>query len=780
MIRNVNRLNIIVLLALLSFLLPVQQISGQTKKVIDYDKAIDLANHLALEGKYEVSRLVCNRVLKDKPEYVDAYFIIGNTYAWEGSYENARRFYYRVFEYENGNKEVFKQLIAMELWEGDGNGAIEISNKALSYHPYDPDILLLKARAYIMLGELFNAKKTYYLILADDPNNSTALEAYRSILVGVPVEAQINNKTVLRLTPVDSLFNKAQGFAWNQRFPEAKERIDQILDAHPGYLPAYVLLAQTYAWQNEYEQARVIANSLNLANPGYREGIDIAINIELWEYNYDEAIMRVDSLGLKYYPYDREYLMKKAEIYLAKGNTFKSKEIVYQLLSQDSNDYAAIQFFNELLNKSLRDQRDYPIEVQAIIKEKGIDSEALMEKARELAEQNRFEEVQEICVTILDAFPDSYEAQFLLGNTYAWMNRFDEARERYQKLMLTTFDSKELISSMVDLETWDEKLQVALIKVNYGLQIYPNDRDFLLKKAGIYERLGETENATRIFNQLISSYPDDGDLRKSYYSLKGLVPLNAVSGEFTFTTYDLPAKRSWQMYSARYFKTNDIGTFIGSVNTGFISSDKITPIGQRSGIQFEVSAYPVFKEQKRYFHLSYGFSPSIVFAKHRVGAHIYQEFAPSWEFTAGFNLNQYGDSLSITRILIFQGGITKYWQNYSAGLLINFVPSAQKLARGYTLIGRRIIGRPDNWIQLALSSGAYPENPVFYLNDLSLTPAGLLNSYSANLSVRYMLNTQWIGRVLVGYSTQEYMVAQPLRNAWTINLALVYLLKAFD
>lgn len=779
MIKGFNRLYSIIFLAILLFASSGEHVFCQARQTIDYDEGIKLAIKLAIEGNYDASRLVCHRILKDVPQYTDAYFIIGNTYAWEERFELAKLFYYKVFEYQNGNLPSFLQLITIALWEADANGALEIANKALKHHPYNHDILLKKAEAFIMIGDFFNAKKVYYLILSDDPNNDDARNGYWSIINGVPEEVEINKRFVLKLSPVDSIFKRAQNFAWMQRFTESREYISKILDAQPDYLPAYVLLAQTYAWQNEYEKARAIINSLNLEKNRYREGIDLAIDIELWSEEYDDAIIKVDSLGLKFFPGDKELLLKKAEIYKASGNLYKSKEIVFKMLTHDSHDTQAIQFFNELRNEGLKDRKRYPDVIALNTKKRGIDTEAMMEEARELVKLGNYSEAQDICVQVLNLSPGDYEAIFLLGSTYAWSGRYDEARQRYETLMKTSFDSHELISALVDVDTWDHSYASALISVNYGLEIYPNDKNFLIKKATIYERSGKSELATEILNHLMAAYPEDVELRKSYYSLKGLVTLNGIGGEFFVNTYNLPAKRTWQMYSAKYFKSNDLGTLIGTVNMGLISSDTISDFLNRSGVQFEVSAYPVFNDKKRYFLINYGFSPSRLFAKHRLGAHIYQEFALTWEFTGGFNYNRYGDSTNITNIMILQTGITKYWKSVSCGFLMNFVPSSQKLARGYTLIGRILLGRPDNWIQIAASAGAYPENPVFYLNDLSLTPSGLLNSYTVYSSLRYMINTQWIGQVTLGFSKQEYM-ANTLRNDFTLNLGLTYLLKPAD
>lgn len=756
----------------------ISVLGQQTHSKINYDAGIALAHELAVDGNYEVARLLCYRILQDVPEYFDAYFIIANTYAWDDHLDEARKFYYKVFEYNNGNIDAFNQLITMELWEGDATEAIDLANMALKHHPDNSDVLMKKAKALIMLGDFLNAKKNLFLILSADSYNYTALELYRDIIKGVPKEITIKDRTVLTVMPVDTIFKKAQSYAWNQDFTKARETIDIIIDAQPGYLPAHVLLAQTYAWQNEFVQARSIIESVNLNNKYYREGIITAVDIELWDKDYDKAIINLDSLGLKYFPGDRDFLFKKADIYKEMGEIYKAKDIIYQMLRADPSDYSAVQYYNELRSESLKEKKNYWAELQADSRDRGMDSEAWLKEAREFAYDQHYEETQAICIRVLEVYPDNYEAQFLMGMTLAWAGRFDEARVWYDNLMTTTFDSYELIGAIVDMETWDHNYATALERVNYGLKIYLNDKEYLIKKVAIYQRSGEIKLANRTLDQLINAYPDDKAIRKSYYNLKGLIRLNAVGAGYTFNTYALPARRTWQMYSASYYHSNDVGTFVGTVNTGYISSDT-SAFSIRGGYQFEIDAYPIFTAQKRYFHFNFGFSPSAVFARYRFGAHIYQDLIPTWELTGGFDYNYYRSITDTTNVLIFQAGINKYWSGFMASFILTMAPTPLKLAQGYTLIGRKYLGRPDNWIQLALSAGVYPENPAFYLNDITITPVGLLNSYTVYTGARCMLNDRWISQLYLGYQRQEYM-ASLLRNTWTATFSLIYLLNTPD
>ncbi len=744
---------------------------------INVDKAIELAQKLAIEGKYDVTRLVCQRVLQEAPNYTDAYLIIGNTYGWENKFDSARMYYYKVFEYDNGNLAAFDKLIQIEIWEGNGNGTVELANTALQFHPNNEELLLKKARGHIMLGDLYAAKKSLFILLNENPQNTEARDLYRTIARGVKQDIQVRENTVNTVVPLDSLFRQAQNYAWNEQFVPARQLINSIIDSRPDYNDAYTLLAQTYAWENDYTTARRIIQSMDLRATVNRNALLTAADVEMWSGNYNEALNLLDNYGLKYFPTDDEFLFKKADIYKEKGDIYRAKEIVFQQLTRNPGNAQAIQLYNELKGESAKVRKAYRSDFINENLEEGLDADSWITQARELAYEKKYIEAQSLCQRVLDVFPEDYEALYLMGTIQAWQGNYPGARLIYEGLINKYFDSYELIGSMVDLGVWEKNPQQALERVNYGLEIYPNDKEYLIKKANILRSMGDTDAANVIINQLLAQYPGDDDIRLFYSSSLRLIKLNAVSAEYTYNSYNLPRPRVWQMFSGKYYKSNDLGTLIAGLNYGLITSDTSALI-DRSGVQFEIGAYPVFEEQKRYFHINYGFSPSPVFAMHRLSAHIYQEFIPTWEFAGGFSYSFFRNDFDTTSVFLFDAGINKYWGGgFMLGFSVTIAPTPLKLSQGYTVTARKFLqGVPDNWIQLSASAGVYPENPALYQNDLTLTPQGYLNSYSIFGSARHILNPKWIGRVLLGFQKQEYQSLQ-LRNNIIANVALIYLLK---
>ena len=690
-------------------------------------------------------------------------------------YDSARMYYYRIFDFDNGNEAAFNQLISLELWEANGLGALELANSGLQYHPQSVDLLLKKARAHVMLGELYDAKRSLFILLSEHPENEEARDLYRTIARGVPQRVEVSNQQITTVLPVDTLYKQAQNYAWNEDFVPARQIINSIIESRPNYMPAYVLLAQTYAWQNDFSTARRIVQAMDLRATVNKPGLLTAVDIEIWSGNYREAARLLDEFGFRYLPDDEELLFKKADIYRGEGNLYAAKEIIYLLLSRNQNNMQAIQMYNELQSASAKQRKNYRSQFQSDNIEEGMNVESWMEKARELAFNKQYREAQSLCIRVLDVFPDDYEAMLLLGNIQAWMGNYADARKIYEALLVKYFDSLEVILAIVDLSIWEQNYTEAIQRADYGLEIYPNDKDLSIKKATAYQRMGQQDKANALITRLMAIYPNDDDIQLFYTSSINLIKINGVAAEYTVNTYNLPTARTWQMFGAKYYRSNEAGTLLGGVNYGVVTTDT-TLLTQRSGVQFEVQAYPVFESQKRYFHLVYGFSPSAVFARHRIGAYIYQEVSTGWELNAGMTFSRYRNDVDTTNVLIIQAGLNKYWQSFMAGFLVSFAPTPIRISQGYTIMLRKYFGRPDNYFQLAASAGVYPENPALYQNDITLTPQGTLNSYTVFGTLRYLLNSRWIGQGLLGYQLQEYQ-ATLLRNNWIANLSLIYLLE---
>lgn len=752
---------------------------AQTDSVrFDYDKAIKVAQNLAVNRQFADARLLAERVIHDRPDYIDARIILGNSYYWEGYAALAREEYYKVFQYDNGNKLAFQALITLEIGEGRPERAAEIAKMALDFHPDDQEIWMSYARASQLSANFLEAKRALLTILEKDPSNQEARSRYANLMKEIPVSTEGNIVPGIQgpydIREVDTVMVQAWNFAANEMIDEARSLCNQVLSRIPDYIPARLLIAETHAWNNEFEQARAELRKIRAEENGHRETLLAWVRTETWAKNYNTAIQYCN-IGLKFYPTDEEFLLKKAQVYEAAENYFEAKRTLFTYLAANPGDIRFRQKYvrlvdkqNQQIAKSLK-----PVFLDTTMLPKGI--EDMLYDARQLAYSDDFDGAKSVCYQVLQVVPDYFGALLLLGNILSWEGKFEESVQIMAPLIKVAFDSKDLIQSLADSEMWAENFDEASRWIRYGLDIYPGEPELLYRQAMVYQRTGDVTLAAETLGALVARIPDNKVYRQAYYSVRGPLQINGMSAEYTFNRYKLPIVQSWNMFGVKYYLSDKRGTLIGSLNTGFYRTDT-TAVVNKPGIQFELDAFPVFPNKKSYLHINLGLSPSSIFARQKLGLHGFYEFRKDWEISGGFNYMNYRDSTDTVKVFIADAAISHYFKNYMASGGISFAPANGKLAQGYALTLRRFLKTPEDWIQISVGTGLYPDNPLNYLYDPTYLPNQALKNYYVLFAGRYWFTQKLIGRIYAGYQYEEYRQTL-FRNTLTLNLALIFLFK---
>jgi YaiO family outer membrane protein len=721
---------------------------------------------------------MAERILKDIPDYVDARLLLANVLAYQGFADEAREEYYKIFEYDNGNKEAFLALVRLEIGQGKPEVGAGVALKALEFYPDDIDFFLAYARASQLAGNYIDAKKGILAVLERDPSNSEAKDFYSKLTATIPIS---NNGVIFPglvgpfdILTTEELYLQAKGFAVNMQYFEARTLCNQILAFNPEFYPARILIAQTYAWGNEFETAREHLRLVRVEETGNREGILCWIDVEKWARNYSKAL-EYCNLGIKFYRYEEEFYIKKAEVYEAAGNLFDAKMILFGYLAGHPGNVRFTQLYQKLVDKSnlLELEAKKPVRIDTLQLGEPIDT--LIAQAQSLAYDGEYEAADAICKQILKVQPNNFSAKLLLGNMAAWKGNYAQALEIMEPLIKESFDNKDLINSLIDTEMWYEDYDGALIWLKYGLEIYPGDPDLQYRKAMVYQRSGNLDLANKTLKTLIERYPKNKEYVKAYYTVKGPLKINGISAEFTYNKYTMPVNRSWNMYSLKYYNSNKFGTLIGAVNTGWVGTDT-SGFMKNPGVQFEVDAYPILTKQKAYFHLNLGLSPSSIFARQRFGAQVYKEITNGWEVSAGFNYMRFRDLTDTIHVVIANLGVSKYFGStmISGGMILS--PVNGKFSQGYNITLRQYLKTAEDWLQLTVGTGRFPDNPLYYLNDPTYDSTAMLRSVNVLFAANYRIAPRFMARIYAGYQYEEYRQTF-FRNSPTINLAAIYLFK---
>jgi tetratricopeptide (TPR) repeat protein len=113
-----------------------------------------------------------------------------------------------------------------------------------------------------------------------------------------------------------------------------------------------------------------------------------------------------------------------------------------------------------------------------------LDSDELFKLARNAAfEQKNYPLAVSYCQQALKKSPDYQDIRVFLGRIYIWTDKTDSARAELGQVLAANPKNKEALSSMIDLEYWNDHPQEALTICETALGYYPDDTEILLKKA---------------------------------------------------------------------------------------------------------------------------------------------------------------------------------------------------------------------------------------------------------------------------------------------------------
>jgi tetratricopeptide (TPR) repeat protein len=147
------RKKIIIVTVLMVTLFFTNHIFSQ-EKVFDGnpDTAFKEARDLAFSCKRKQAQDSLRFILTSYPDYLDIRAFLASTYSWDGSYAKARKEFSYVLKKDKKRKTDWIAYIKNEQYAEKYYKALELSNKALTIFPGDPDLLQLKAKSELNSG----------------------------------------------------------------------------------------------------------------------------------------------------------------------------------------------------------------------------------------------------------------------------------------------------------------------------------------------------------------------------------------------------------------------------------------------------------------------------------------------------------------------------------------------------------------------------------------------------------------------------------------------------
>ena len=380
------------------------------------------------------------------------------------------------------------------------------------------------------------------------------------------VEAQWMRKT----ESSDDLYKMAKHDIDMKRYQRAINELHQGLEESPKNMDIHLMLGKAYSLAGKLDSARTELNYVREKNPRYRETYLYLVSLEATACNYQQAIEYADD-GLKYFPNDKDLLLKKMDMYNKMGEMGESDKMATYLFDHYSADPLVRSIYIEYKLSIARHyyQAGY-IELalhsyQSVLEQEPLNKEAMDAiYTLDLRSGNYAQSLIAVNRALLTN-PNSYELyqkklNILLG-MYNYMEAID-ALEKLEKLYPGNADiSKNLITTRIDAGRFYMKqdplvqfgivlekqptnedaltyainlcytrglMQEALGFINNALKVSPGNKDFLTKKQGILEAMENWGQAAPIAEVFYRENPSPA-AKEHMIELKTTLAKNFIS-----------------------------------------------------------------------------------------------------------------------------------------------------------------------------------------------------------------------------------------------------------
>jgi len=150
-------------------------------KELNYDQIFISARDLAFKKEFIKSRLLCDYILNEYPNYADARTLKGRTLAWEGNYKSAEEQFLNVLKRTPYYEDTYSALMDLYWWSQQDDKVLNLAQKAKESEIESIDFSFKLAQAHKRMNNLNEANKVIDSILKLHPKNETYLTFKKSL-----------------------------------------------------------------------------------------------------------------------------------------------------------------------------------------------------------------------------------------------------------------------------------------------------------------------------------------------------------------------------------------------------------------------------------------------------------------------------------------------------------------------------------------------------------------------------------------------------------------------
>jgi len=260
-----------------------------------------------------------------------------------------------------------------------------------------------------------------------------------------------NAQWLKKLESSDNLYKDAKREIDLKHYQNAINMCTKALEISPHNYDIHLLLGRAYSLSGKVDSARIELNKVIEKNPRYRDAYIYLVNMEAVACNYVQALEYADQ-GLKYFPNDRDLLLKKLDVYNKEGDWIESNKLAEYLFDRYSSD----PFIRSVY----------------------------------------------------------LEYKLTLARQYAHRGFIEIAKRAYESVLEQDPLNKEALAAVYNLDVRAGNYSSSLAFVNRAIQSNPNSREFLMKKVSILDAEAKYVDAIEVIEKLLKLYPNDPEIRK--------------------------------------------------------------------------------------------------------------------------------------------------------------------------------------------------------------------------------------------------------------------------